>query len=319
MNTSSAVKVVQVLAETGGPSPSKVPEHLPDSPARDERSTENHPVFHAVWLAMNAVLIIMILLTACSLFWEYSTRRYLKGFSDAVVPAASTPEVKVEAILNWMANGPARLPSDESAFSMDRDPTDTLNYTALLQVCGSATNAFVNLADSAGLTARRLLLLDPRNLTKHVVAEVLIGGRWVVVDPAYRMMLREPNGGLLTREELRDPRVLLAATTSIYGYNQDYTYDTTAHIRLSRLGLVGRLLRRVLDRWAPGWEDSATMTLLVERESFFALAASIILVMLLILVRFFLRWYGEQRLGVVPARIRTRMLRACTVLLTSPK
>ena len=48
-----------------------------------------------------------------------------------------------------------------------RDPQDTLNYHQLLEVCGSATNAFLNLSRSTGLQARRLLLLTPE---KFVVA-----------------------------------------------------------------------------------------------------------------------------------------------------
>jgi hypothetical protein len=204
--------------------------------------------------------------------WEYSTRRYLTGFADAVVPDSVWAEQKVGAILHWMSTGPTSLESDPTP-SPSRDPVETLNYTGLLRVCGSATNAFVNLADSAGLTARRLLLLDSRLLTKHVVAEVLVGNRWIVVDPAFRVILRKADGRSLTRQELTDPAVFAAATSRIRGYNPAYTFDRTAHIRLSRLGPVGRSFRYTLDGLLPGWEASATMTLLVERESFAALAS----------------------------------------------
>jgi hypothetical protein len=47
---------------------------------------------------------------------------------------------------------------------------NTLNYTALLRGCGTATNAFENLADSSGLSTRRLLLVNPYHSAKHVVA-----------------------------------------------------------------------------------------------------------------------------------------------------
>jgi hypothetical protein len=115
--------------------------------------------------------------------WEYSTRRYLKGFSDAIIPAAASPEEKIQAILDWMAHGPARLRSGFVSSGQDRDPTDTLNYDSLLRVCGTATNAFINLAVSGGLPARRILLLNSDQGAKHVDAEVLVKGRWIVVDP----------------------------------------------------------------------------------------------------------------------------------------
>jgi putative ABC transport system permease protein len=53
------------------------------------------------------------------------------------------------------AHGPPRLRSGFVGPAQDRDPTDTLNYDSLLRVCGTATNAFINLAVSGGLPARR--------------------------------------------------------------------------------------------------------------------------------------------------------------------
>jgi hypothetical protein len=118
----------------------------------------------------------MVLLALLSLGWELSTRWYLQGFSDAIIPKSSSSQAKIQAILGWMANGPAREDLYGEPVS-DRDPVDTLNYASLLKVCGTATNAFINLADSGGLSARRLLLLDSRGPTVHVVAEVHVDGR----------------------------------------------------------------------------------------------------------------------------------------------
>jgi hypothetical protein len=106
-----------------------------------------------------------------------------------------------------------------------------------------------------------------------------------------------------------------AATRNIRGYEPSYTFDHTVHIRLARIQVFGSLLRRVLDRAFPGWEDTPTMTLLVERESFAAMTASFLLVIFLVLLRACLRWYGEKRLGVHSVRIRQQILRACHAFL----
>ena len=155
---------------------------------------KGHPWFRMLWYAVDAVLLVSLGASIYAGAWELTTRNYLKGFSDAVVPSTDLPEQKVEAILAWMKNGPARrsTPSPDS-FSA-RDPEQTLNYSQLLQVCGTATNAFVNLAMSSGLQARRLLLLDQNRNAKHVVVEVLIDGTWVVVDASYQFMFKVPNG-----------------------------------------------------------------------------------------------------------------------------
>ena len=146
---------------------------------------KNESIFRAVSLFVNVLLISSVLLTLFGLGWEYSTRWYLSGFSNAVLPYSSSPEKKVAAILSWMERGPARETEYYSDDGEDRDPVDTLNYKELLNVCGTATNAFVNLASAGGIEARRLLLLDAQGMnTNHVVAEVLLDGRWVIVDPA---------------------------------------------------------------------------------------------------------------------------------------
>ena len=281
----------------------------------DDAETERHPFFRGCWIAVNVLLLVSFFLAVYSAGWEFSTRRYLRGFSDAIVPATSPGDEKVEAILHWMAHGPARKGSAADALQDDRDPTDTLNYEALLQVCGTATNAFVNLVDTGHMEVRRLLLVDSHQMTKHVVAEVLVDGRWIIVDPTFRIVMRGADGKALTREELADPAILAVATRNLLGYDPTYTYDRVVHIRLARFHLVGSLFQRILDRAVPGWEDTPFMTLLVERESFAAMVSSFLLVIFLILLRTVLRWYGEKRLGVRPVHIRQQLRRAAHAFL----
>jgi hypothetical protein len=107
---------------------------------------------------------------------------------------------------------------------------------------------------SAGLATRRLLILDQVRFSKHVAVEVLIGGRWIVVDPAYRAVFRASHGATLTREELGNPEVFAAATQKIQGYDPTYTFDRTAHIRIERLMGIGHPLRIIVDWIFPGWE-----------------------------------------------------------------
>jgi hypothetical protein len=281
------------------------------------QSLPSHKLFQLAWYAVNALLVVAILATLYSIVWEYSTRRYLKGFSDAIVPATAPGDEKVQAILNWMAHGPTRLPYGPSAAEPDRDPTDTLNYDALLQVCGTATNAFINLTDTGRLSVRRLLLVDSQMMTKHVVAEVLVDGRWIIVDPAYRLVLRNAKGNTLTREDLTNPKTFEEATQNIPAYNPTYTFDRTIHVRIGRVHLLGLPMRKIADRIYPGWDESAVMTLLVERESFAAVVASLLLVIFLCLLRIVLRWFGEKRLGVRRVRIREQLLRAGSTFLHS--
>lgn len=239
--------------------------------------------------------------------WEHSTRTYLRGFSDAIVPAAGTPIEKVETILDWMKSGPQRQTITAPPRLSLRDPENTLNYRALLQVCGTATNAFVNLAISAGVPARRLLLLDGKNETQHVTAEVKINGSWILVDPAFRAVLRDASGHTLTRQQLKDPLIFSQATASLANYDPSFSYQRTVHVHISRVPLVGLALRTALNRIWSGWSDSVFWTLLLERESFAALFLSALLFVFFLLACFLVRRIAAMRLGFQPYRIRDRL------------
>src|ERR1700758_3728733 len=148
-------------------------------------------LFRAAWRAVNIALVGSLIALVYSAGWEHSVRDYLDGFSDAIIPSNATPEQRVDAILEWMRKGPPRSADANPSGLAARDPETTLNYQQLLSVCGTATNAFLNLARSADLEVRRLLLLSPDRNTKHVVAEVLLDGRWIVVDPTDRLVTRK--------------------------------------------------------------------------------------------------------------------------------
>jgi hypothetical protein len=271
---------------------------------------KKHPFIQLCWFAANLLLAFSVLALTYSAAWEFSTRNYLKGFSDAIIPASDDPEQKVEAILQWMAHGPARRTEGDTGGLAARNPEETLNVERLLHVCGTATNAFVNLAESSGLHSRRLLLLDSGGQSKHVVVEVLIDNRWIIVDPSYHFTPRLPEGQFVTRAQLMDPAVLRAATQSIPKYPAIYSYESTVHVRLTRIPWVGKHLRRIFNFVWPGWEESINWTLLVERESFAMLVASIFLLCFALAARIFLGWYCRSKLGISRERLRDQILRA---------
>jgi len=279
---------------------------------------KRHPIYRFVWSLVNGLLAVSILLAIYSMAWEYSTRRYLKGFSDAIVPLSAPAEQKVEAILTWMKLGPSRKISSDSLEYFTRDPTTTLNYQELLKTCGTATNAFVNLSNSSDLPARRLLLLNRSWSVKHVVVEVEIDGRWVVVDPAFRTIFRDASGRLLTREQLLDPLVFKQATEGIPDYLPEYTFERTTHVRVAKIPYVGPILRGWLNRLLPGWSSSLFWTFLLERDSFAAMVTAFLCVILLLLTRAPLRWYGEKRLGFRMFRARERMAHVARTLVRGP-
>jgi Transglutaminase-like superfamily len=276
-------------------------------------------LFRVVWRVVNVALLASLLALAYSAGWEHSVRDYLDGFGDAIIPLNAAPEQRVEAILQWMRKGAPRSTESNPTGLAVRDPETTLNYQQLLSVCGTATNAFLNLARTANLQVRRLLLLSPDRTTKHVVAEVLLDGRWIVVDPTFRIVMRNAKGEMLTRKELQNPQNFAEAIARAPGYPEAYNYAKFAHIRIARLPLDGLRLRPVLDSVFPGWDEKVDWSLLLERESFFVLATAAFATFLLLLLRLFLAWYADRRLKVSRFHLRSHLARAGVAFFTTPE
>lgn len=281
--------------------------------------TARHRIFRAAWRGSNLLLAAAVVSFAYAGVWEVSVRRYLKGFSDAVVPISATQEQETEAILDWMRGGPPRSVSLDPASLPTRNPETTLNYQQLLSVCGTATNAFLNLSESAGLDVRRLLLLGSDDRTKHVVAEVLLDNRWVVVDPAYRLIMRDAQGVLLTRKDLQNPVKFQQATGVVPNYPPEYSYENFAHVRVARIPLQGLGLRRLFDFIYPGWDEVVNWGLLLERESLFALVISATATAFFLMLRVLLAWYADHRLRIPRFHFFQHVLCAGAAFLSTPE
>jgi hypothetical protein len=218
-----------------------------------------------------------------------------------------------------MSYGPPRREAPDTSTLSAHDPSDTLNYRQLLAVCGSATNAFLNLSRSSGLEARRLLLLSPDRTAKHVVAEVHLDGRWVIVDATYRVMMKDAQGRPLTRADLQDQRLFQEAVSRIPGYVPVYSYERVAHVRISALPVLGPVLRRALDAVSPGWDESMDWSLLLERRSFAWFFMSVWALLFFLLLRIVLAWLADHRLRIPRLRLRNSLTRATETFFSTPE
>jgi hypothetical protein len=257
----------------------------PTNRYRHSGTLEQSPWLRYGRLAANTLALIAAALLLYGLAWTYSTHRYLKGFSDAIVPLKGTPQQKTEALLAWMRHLPPRTDDVVEGAASLRDPVNIVQSETLLRVCGSASNAFLNLADVAGLKARRLLLLQHSGGANHVVAEVWWDDRWVVVDPQHGHVFTDSTGRALTKEELSRPEVFQEAISRIPGYSPDYTFQRTAHLHLRRIPAFGALLRPLLDRAWPQWEEAYDWSYVAENPSLWPALLAVPLLLLAIAIR----------------------------------
>ncbi len=198
-----------------------------------------HRIFHLIWWTSNFLLLLALFASIGTGVWEDSVRKYLRGFSDAIVPEAATPVDKVEAILTWMRNGPPRFEVTRPADVSARDPQDTLNYRQLLAVCGSAMNAFLNCDGARAWKLVDCFFLHPTAAPNTLSRKLNLDGRWVVADPTYRVIPRDAKGSFLTRRDLQNPEIFEQVTSGIPNYAKAYNYDNFAHVRVSALPFQG--------------------------------------------------------------------------------
>ena len=65
--------------------------------------------FSLGYFAARTLIVLALGLFVLGVAWNYSTRRYLKGFADAIVPLTGSPEEKTEALVEWFHHEPQRL------------------------------------------------------------------------------------------------------------------------------------------------------------------------------------------------------------------
>jgi hypothetical protein len=258
------------------------------------------------------LVFVGIALLVYGLAWNYSARRYLEGFADAIIPLDGTPEQKSEALLDWLRHTPERR-GGELDHASPRDPVGVVQDARLLKVCGSASNAFINLGEAVGLKTRRLLLLDTAGGAKHVVVEVQWGGRWAVVDPSFRAVFRDRSGRPLTKEELRNPEVFQDAISRIPDYNPDYTFERTVHLHLTRIPMIGTYLRRALEYLFPRWEEMANWGYLPEHPSLWPIVLSMPLFLLGTVIGMLAGRYSCAQIGPTTFGVRKLLVETSRV------
>src|SRR5262250_2284204 len=92
---------------------------------------KRHRLFLLARYGVNFLLLVAVVAVVYTTAWEYSTRRYLKGFSDAIIPDTAPVEEKIQSILSWMSSPAAQLTPVFVGEPSDRNPIDTLNFQAL--------------------------------------------------------------------------------------------------------------------------------------------------------------------------------------------
>ena len=227
------------------------------------------------------------------------------------IPEAAAPQQKAEAILAWKRKGPPGLEVTNPAQLSVRDPEDTLNYRELLEVCGSATKTFLNVARSAGVPARRM--------TRHVFAELNVDARGVIADATYRVFLKDDRGNLLTQKDLENPEIFCEVTSGLPHYSPEYPDERVAHVRLAALPFHGVGLRPQAGPHSPKWDENTEWSCCWNANPSLCFSFSTTALLFLVVLRLALGWIADKRLWVPRFHLRANLSRATAALFTTPE
>ena len=93
-----------------------------------------HPVFPAAWWGSNLLLAVALIASVYSGVREFSARRYLIPYSDAMVQSFVLPQERVAALLDCMRAEPSREIAADPATMATRTRQTTPNYAQLVKV-----------------------------------------------------------------------------------------------------------------------------------------------------------------------------------------
>jgi hypothetical protein len=246
---------------------------------------------------------------------EYSVRKYLSGFSEAVVPEAAAAREKVEAVLAWMSNGPPRLEANDGKILSPHDPTDspaTAGGVWKRYGCFPEPVAQCGTGDAAAVAAHTRT--DCRARGSRGAAR-----RWIIVGPTYRVMLNDAQGNPLTRKDLHNPATFLEATSQIPKCLPEDNYEDYVPVRLSSVPLHRFHIREQIDRFFPGWDEYLGCSLLLERRSFLFFFLSVNALVCLLILRVILGVLADRHFRVPRFGLRNKPRRAIAAFFSAPE
>ena len=122
--------------------------------------------------------------------------------------------------------------------------------------CGGYSNVLGRLLMELGYDVRKIGLEKGKQLSIHQVIEVKLNDRWVVLDPWFNLLFRRPDDSLAGAVDLaRNWKYYSQQTPDQYSPN--YDYQAYHYTNWKRMGVVGKILRRIIDSEEPGQEFSA--------------------------------------------------------------
>ncbi len=113
--------------------------------------------------------------------------------------------------------------------------------------CGDFVAVFTRVMQLAGERAKPMQMKCPPDITCHVLTEVKIDGKWIVMDPLYNFAPTDPRGAPLGAAETHKDWARISLQTPKF-YIKAYNYERVEGTNWSKYGAASRAVRGLLVR-----------------------------------------------------------------------
>lgn len=167
------------------------------------------------------------------------------------VSAPQTDEARVRALTAFghelVAQRRALIPfPPQRAWWEEFVPNPDADLLAGSGGCGSFTSVVGRLLVSAGYPIRILQMHCGPDPACHILLEVQLDGRWVVVDPSYNLLFQNTDGSIASYDQLHHNFSAYAAQTP-RDYNPAYRFEDARRTNWDKIPVLMPLLRGLLN------------------------------------------------------------------------
>jgi hypothetical protein len=266
------------------------------------------------------LLLVLAMLAGLFTVWQLALfagdSDFMNGVCEAVLrptPGAPlTPEERAMDLFRWVsrydggrtrpagAPAPRELPPEAPApLTLVTSPTVIRYREHFRENCGAKVGLLAELARRAGLPARQLRLCDADGVTRHVVCEVRLDGRWCVFDPMVGLDFRRADGELATAVELQDPVLLASNARRVPAYDlRRWQFTHPGRLHFEKAPLIGAAMRRLAARLTGIPADELARPWPLEQPRLVAAGSAAALALLLLSAAGLLRRRSRARVAV---------------------
>lgn len=112
--------------------------------------------------------------------------------------------------------------------------------------CGDRVQVLGLALNTAGFEARVAQMKVQGVFGGHIVAEALINGRWIVLDPLFNLAFENADGSLATFSEIRNNWEYFKNQTPS-DYNPDYSYVAVRYTNWKKIPIIMPAIKKTLD------------------------------------------------------------------------